>query len=381
MQDWQRGIELDVLRDLARPFKAQHGPLVFGAFGLTKERDIADAMARGRFTFAREGGAAAAGAIWKRLKNAGHSKDFRGVEFEIPAGDLLVSALAATTLESGRRVLGKLVSGANSAVWITVFQEDATARALVAEAGARKAFTKIGAGSEIFGVYVIGRTPPPAPPPEDLATLSQLHERFASTAELDSMLAELRDFEERRSPWAQHYSSYNKRRSWTAFALRGYDHNDPAFIEKPAEMSKAWKAENPHRLTARSDWTIAADSFPAARAIVARIPGKLDRVRFMQLAPGGELTRHADITDREAGTRDGQICRVHVPLVTSPKVEFQAWNCDGERLVKNFAPGALFYLDQRKPHAVRNPAKAKRIHLVVDVVCTPELRQMLRASA
>lgn len=39
--------------------------------------------------------------------------------------------------------------------------------------------------------------------------------------------------------------------------------------------------------------------------------------------------------------------------------------------------GSLVYLDQRKPHAVRNDGAAERIHLVIDTVSTPELRQQI----
>ena len=40
LPDWQKGFELEHLRSFAAVFKERHKPLVFGAFGLTKERDI-----------------------------------------------------------------------------------------------------------------------------------------------------------------------------------------------------------------------------------------------------------------------------------------------------------------------------------------------------
>jgi hypothetical protein len=70
---------------------------------------------------------------------------------------------------------------------------------------------------------------------------------FAGAEERALMLAEIAAY----APWAQHYSSYNLRHSWTAFALRGYDAADAGFIIKPDDMSKRWQAENPARMAAR----------------------------------------------------------------------------------------------------------------------------------
>ena len=374
--DWQRGVELDELKALTQPFRVRHKPLVFGAFGLTKERDVADAITGKRFTFARAGASVGAAAIWKRLRSSSSRVDFRGVAVEIPAGDLVVSAFAATDADAGARVLRKLVDGAKSPVWACLFEEDKIATKLARDAGLEKAATQITAGSEVIGLYVIGRPLPPQPESAENASLCMLTERFAGVRELEAARAELEKLE---SPWAQHYSSYNKRKSWTAFALRGYDPADPGFIVKPAEMSKSWKEQNQARLGATADWTLLAAKLPAAMALVKKIPGvQLDRVRLMRLAPEeGELTRHADITDRDAGVADGKIARLHVPLITAEGVVFRSWTTSGDEHQRFFPPGCLFYLDQRKPHAVRNGSPIDRVHLVVDVVSGPELRRLI----
>jgi hypothetical protein len=212
------------------------------------------------------------------------------------------------------------------------------------------------------------------------ATLLIVEPNFLSTAEHDAIRKELAAFD---SLWAQHYSSYNKRKSWEAFALRGFD-DDPAFIIKPAEMAKSWKEENAARLTARPHMTRAAEHFPATLAATARLApaDRCDRIRFMRLrAKGGELSRHADITDREAGTADGMICRFHIPITTSPAVRFSGWTARGQRIDTAFPERALAYLDQRKPHMVTNsdPALA-RVHLVVDCAGSAPLRERLEAA-
>ena len=40
--------------------------------------------------------------------------------------------------------------------------------------------------------------------------------------------------------FTNHYSNYNKDKSWSAISLRGYS-PEWSFITKPAEMSKKWK--------------------------------------------------------------------------------------------------------------------------------------------
>jgi hypothetical protein len=97
-------------------------------------------------------------------------------------------------------------------------------------------------------------------------------------------------------------------------------------------------------------------------------------------AKGGELARHADITDREAGTADGMIARFHIPIVTSPAVRFSAWTERGERIDTQWPEGALCYLDQRKPHTVTNSdPELARVHLVIDAISNADIRARLAA--
>ena len=62
---------------------------------------------------------------------------------------------------------------------------------------------------------------------------------------------------------------------------------NPSFIEKPAEMSKGWKARNPQRMAAEARPTAVAGLFPAALELASRLPGEKERIRFMRLKPGG----------------------------------------------------------------------------------------------
>lgn len=381
IKEWQRGFPLDRLKAFAAPFRARHKPLVFGAFGLTKERDVAEALADGRAIWTG-GEAPRAVALFTVPKVTSHQTDFAQREFAVPPGHVNVKAFAALDVEAGAKVLGALVERAGAPVWVEIFEEDETAAAsLEAVGGFRYATSKVMAGSEIKGIYTNGEVPLPDLGREELATLLVLDREFLSLAELDAIRAEVAAF---ASLWEQHYSSYNKRQSWEAFALRGYD-NDPHFIIKPAEMSKQWKEENKMRLLADPRATTAAQHFPATLKAVERIAplSECDRVRFMRLrCKNGELSRHADITERQAGPADGKIVRLHVPLVTSPAVHFFGWTARGKRIERTIPEGALFYLDMRKPHAVTNTdPNLDRVHLVVDCFSTAKLRELISEVA
>jgi hypothetical protein len=374
---WQKGFPLNQLKALAAPFRERHKPLVFGAFGLTKERDVADALAAGHLLWT--GDPPEACAIAHIAKRPSNQHDFAQREFTVPAGFAFVKSFAARDATAGVKVLAALRHRTNAPLVVDIFEEDATSKETVNKLALRYVATKISAGSEIKGVYSSETEPRLSPlPAEDGVTLKVLQRGYLGKADLVSVREELHRFG--ADHFAQHYSDYNKRKSWTSFALHGYQ-DDPHFIIKPAEMSKGWKEENPAMLAAAVRWTTAAPRFPKTRAVVERLGLKLDRVRFMRLrSRDGELSRHADITDRAAGTADGFICRLHIPVVTSDAVTFFGWDARGQKLTVKLPEGALCYLDQRKPHAVTNKDPTlDRTHLVVDCVANAALRKLLVA--
>lgn len=381
---WQRGFDLAELRSFAAVFAARHKSLVFGAFGLTKERDIADAVADGNLLFKRDpGGAPVACAILRRLANAGGFTDFAGREFRIPAGHVRCQAFAAISADAGEALLNAMRGRSGGCLWVELFEEDEIARAAIARvAGLQYAATRIAAGSEVKGIYsdAASAARPPLDPAEGVA-LAVLDPRFASGRECAAMLAEIAAFA--ANPWVQHYSSYNLRKSWTAFSLRGYDATDPGYIVKPAEMAKGWQAEHPERMAAPCEWTKAVPAFPETMRHVERILAgrRPERVRLMKLAPRGELSRHADITNRDAGLADGRLARVHLPLRTSPGVVMHGWGKRGGKIEVAFPQGALCYLDQRGPHRVENrDPNLERVHLVIDMASDRALRAQIAAA-
>lgn len=378
MKPWQNGIPLDQLQAMAEPFKQRHKPHVYGAFGLTKERDIAAAMKGGNFAWIMEGDAYVAGCCLRRFKASGIQHDFAQRPLRLSPGTVMIDAMAG---ERGN--LARFLSHAETAAgrfpcWAEIFEEDLEASAAMEEAGWDYVTSKVMAGSEIKGLYTTpGSSWAAFRSPAEDATLCQLPQRISSD-DVGVIAAELAAYLANHDAWAQHYSSYNKRKSWTAFALHGYDPADPAFIIKPGEMSKAWKAENEGKYAGQAMPTPAAEHFLKTLALIETHFPATDRIRFMCLAPGdGELTRHADITDREAGVRDGMVARLHIPIHTNDEVWFAAWDKRGIYWREHMARGELWYLDQRKPHTVVNAGREPRVHLVIDVRADERLRAEL----
>lgn len=104
------------------------------------------------------------------------------------------------------------------------------------------------------------------------------------------------------------------------------------------------------------------------REILASFAAEKLRVRFMQLAAGGRIGRHRD---RQYGW-ELPILRLHVPVVTDADVEFLL----ADRRV-DMRAGELWYLDTTRDHEVINHGTTDRVHLVIDLVNGPALREQL----
>jgi hypothetical protein len=162
--------------------------------------------------------------------------------------------------------------------------------------------------------------------------------------------------------WDVHYSKYNNSKSWTAVSLKGFGGKEE-FIIKPSEMNGTWKKNNEDKM----DWVVS--DTPLRK--------KLTHVEhFIKLLPFD-----TERQDKELGLEDGQIARLHFPLVTNEKVIFRQWNTDGTRTKIHMGEGELWYLDIRKPHTAINGGDENRIHLVIDIRCNEYFRNWLVDSS
>ena len=105
--------------------------------------------------------------------------------------------------------------------------------------------------------------------------------------------------------------------------------------------------------------------------VINAFPGEKNRVRFLKLRAGGAIYPHSDPMHQV----HEDLVRIHVPVRTNPLMDFRV---HGKRL--QMQPGEAWFVDVRFRHSVSNPGESDRVHLVIDIVASPELRHMLRAS-
>jgi hypothetical protein len=186
--------------------------------------------------------------------------------------------------------------------------------------------------------------------------------------------------------WSDEFPYYHDG-SWSSVSLRGWKPDDPTYDTKPSEMSKAWWAKHPEAKDLKEcGWTVFADKNPALVALCESVGWwrSFERIRLLKMegsvAKPGRLHRHTDITDRSAGTRDGQVVRFHLPIFTHSGATTSAWDVGGCQHVRHLEAWRLYYLDQRKPHAVTNASPVARIHLVVDVISDQTVRDRIATS-
>jgi hypothetical protein len=298
----------------------------------------------------------------RRLRSPSWRTDFTGRRFELPAG-------AAVAAHVAREPWAEPPDLEAFDVAVTHLDDTALTRSLEL-AGREVMAVQVTAASELIGVW--GRAGSGHRyDPVDVVSIAQVPLRVPAAVHAEA---------EFLAGWHDDYPFYSDG-SWSSLSLRGFD-ADPTWGVKPAEMSKAWHRDHPGQLDRACGWTDLSAVMPATVEWLEGVSwwGELERVRFMRMAArpgGGHLARHSDITDRSAGTRDGAITRWHVPLVTDPTITMTVWPLDGMPATLHLGQGAAWYFDQRKPHAVTNPSTVDRVHLVVDAVATPGLRELI----
>lgn len=342
-----------------------------GAFATPLPAEIEKLAAKGNLQTWEQGGELTAAIVSRRLDRRAVRKDFTGASYTLPLGAAVATHVAVDP--------DAQVPPLDRFDYVYAYREDPNLSSALEAAGFGVRAVRISASAEILGCWSRDGGSYPA---YDAATLTEVPYQFPARVrgEVEAEVAAL-------DGWHDDYPFYNRDGSWSALSLRGWKPDDPTWGLKPSEMSRAWWAENPEAAALRGcDWTVLSERCPTTVALLQSVEwwGQFERIRFLRLSgrggKGGRLLRHTDITDRTAGTRDGQIVRFHLPIVTDPAVRTIAWDLEGRRRSAHLGAWRLYYLDQRKPHMVENPVDVERVHLVVDVVVDPVVRARIAES-
>jgi hypothetical protein len=168
--------------------------------------------------------------------------------------------------------------------------------------------------------------------------------------------ADLRADLDRITPaeWLTHFNTDYFEGDWTGVALRAVPGNARTLHADPTAQKFAD--------------TAVMLRCPHLAAAVAVLQCPLKSVRLLKLTAGSSIREHRD---DDLGWEAGEI-RLHVPIITSPEVEFFL---NGQRVV--MYEGEYWYLDLSRPHRVENRSKIDRVHLVIDCLLNDWLRAII----
>ncbi len=362
MKDWQHGYEIEYLKDIEKRY-ARYNSFTYSPFAQVKKNNIAEGLHKGTLHVLWEDSILDIAHVKAKGNITMHGDTVIGVKQK---GDVVFSKL-----NGDPKILNAEIKKYNQDAWMFVWAEDPIMNQFALDIGFCKVGPKITTFGEMYMVYYRG-TPRKFPKvdPAEYQSITQIQKPNVEL--LDAIQDKLNQLPQ----FTNHYSNYNKGKSWSALSLRGYT-NDPSFITKPIEMSDKWKEENKETQFELQD-TPLFDLFPEVRELLKPYGQNIHRVRFMKLKPGGgELERHTDQVDPDSGGSIGKLARIHFPIITNDKVLFTVWHTDGTPRYVHMERGECWFLDTRKPHKAINGGEAERIHLVVDLVTEKELHDSI----
>ena len=362
MKDWQHGYDLDYLKSLATKYN-HYNSFTYSPFAQVKKNNIAEGLHNDTLFHLDHDTLIDVAHVKVKGNITMHGDTVIGVKQK---GDVVISKLTGDT-----KILKLEIKKYTQDAWMYVWAEDSIMNKLAEDTGFCKVGPKITTFGEMHMVYYRGK---PRPFPKfDLAELQSIHK--LSDVDTD-LINKIHDKLNLLPEFTNHYSNYNKGKSWSALSLRGYT-ADPSFITKPIEMNDKWKEEN-KELTFELQDTPLFEHFPEVRELLKPFGQTFHRVRFMRLKPGGgELERHTDQVDPDSGGSIGKLARLHFPIKTNKDVLFTVCHTDGTERKVHMKEGECWFLDTRKPHQAINGGTEERIHLVVDVLTEKDLHDRI----
>ena len=362
MKDWQRGFELQYLKNLEQKY-VDYNAYTLSPFAKYKKNNIAESLHKG--TFVNLGDAMMEVSISKSASDItmhGSTVIAKKLKGDVTIGKLVGNL---STLKSQIEMLN------GTSFWLYVWAENADHCKLAEDLRFCYVGPKITTYGEIYAIYYRG-TPRQFPKVDHAEYLSI---KQIGTVSMN-LIKSIREKLEMLPEFTNHYSNYNKDKSWSALSLRGYT-EDPSFITKPIEMSKSWQEDYKDTNFQLQD-TPLYKLFPEIKQYCSTLGNQIHRVRFMKLKPGGgELERHTDQVDPDSGGSLNKLARIHLPIRTNPDVIFTVWDTKGAPQKVHMAEGDVWFLDTRKAHQAINGGNEERIHLVIDVRVEENLHESL----
>lgn len=158
--------------------------------------------------------------------------------------------------------------------------------------------------------------------------------------------------------WVPHFNQQIYEGVWTGVALRSVGGVATQLYPDPAAQAPFADTET-------------LDRCPALRRALEQFRCPLLAARLLTLTPGSVINEHRDYC---LGWEDGEI-RVHIPVITSPEVEFVL---DGRPV--ELKAGEAWYMDLNQPHSVANRSERVRVHLVIDCVVDEWLTELMSTA-
>lgn len=354
MKPWQHGYELEYLKELESLY-ADYNSYTLSPFAKFKKNNIAESLKKGNLIKLDE-----TSMLEISESKSGSSITMHGdtVIAKKQKGDVTISKLVGDT-----DILKlEIVKWKSRDCWLYVWAENKKHCKFAEDMGFCYVGPKITTYGEIYAIYYRGKE-------RTFPTVDKAE--YASIKKMgpvdQNLIDKIYNKLQKLPAFTNHYSNYNKDKSWGALSLRGYT-DDPSFITKPIEMNDDWKEKNKDVDFKLQDTPLFAE-FPEVRELLSEFGDKLHRVRFMRLKPGGgELERHTDQVDPDSGGSVGKLARLHFPIKTNDDVIFTVWDTKGTKQKIHMDKYECWFLDTRKAHMAVNGGNDERIHLVVDIV-------------
>jgi len=377
MKDWQKGFDLDVLLAHTKKFK-HYNKFSCSPFSEMKKNDIAEHLYNNTVVNLK-------GIIFTvqicKVRSPIYMYQDVVIGYREP-GDIKIDKFSFIDFdqENYQEFYDYLIREYPKDIWLCSWAEDTKTNDIFEELSFDRVGTKVTTFGELIVYWFLPNTrnifgdarEHPVVPDTEYHNIVQL-----KLPDISNLISNIQATVVNLPQFSNHYSNYNKRKSWSAISLRGY-RPEPEFMTKPSEMNKKWQKEN-EGIQFKLQNTYLYNDFPEVKELTNILNAdEIHRIRFMKLKSGdGELDRHTDLVDNDSGVGNGKLMRIHFPIVTNDKVMFESWDLTGNKHCVNMKVNEAWLLDTRKPHRAVNEGEEDRVHLVIDVVANSNVRSLL----